>query len=205
MEGKTFHIIGICGIGMSAIAQVLKSEGNIVQGSDRGYQEKRKVDEYEKYNGKIKRILEESGITVFLGHDAKYVINTDVVIYSRAIKADNEELAKAKSIGIELWSRAYALAMILKEKYVIAISGCHGKTTTTAMIGEILYDAGLEPTILCGGIMQRFKNNVKLGKSKLFVIVAIFYYHTLPGTKMEPLLQFLHHDTYSTIQCLPIH
>jgi UDP-N-acetylmuramate--alanine ligase len=159
MVKNNFHIIGICGIGMSAIAQILKSSGYNVQGSD-------------KSPGYMKDKLESQGIKVFICHNENNINDADIVIRSTAVDDNNIELISARNKNKPILSRYEILKKILENKYVIAISGCHGKTTTTNMIGEIFTNAGLDPTIICGGIMNKFKNNVKIGKSKIYIVEA---------------------------------
>ncbi|AHX11683.1 UDP-N-acetylmuramate--alanine ligase [Neorickettsia helminthoeca str. Oregon] len=155
MISGVLHIIGICGIGMSGIAQALKNQGYTVQGSDAD-------------PGDTAHLLARAGIRVV--HGLSYIGDADFIIYSNAVPEDHPELQYARLLGKPLLRRWEILKFLLQDKEVIVVSGCHGKTTTTAMIGEILTDAGKDPTIICGGVMQRFGNNVRLGKSSLYVV-----------------------------------
>ncbi|MGC9286813.1 MAG: UDP-N-acetylmuramate--L-alanine ligase [Hydrogenobaculum sp.] len=156
---RKFHFIGIGGIGMSGIAKILLDMGYEVSGSD------------VKENDVIKE-LKEKGAVIYIGHDAKNVIGKEVVVYSSAISNVNEELLKAKELGLQVISRGDMLADLFRMKEGIAISGSHGKTTTTSMISHISHIAGLDPTVLIGGILQTFGSNAVLGKSELLISEA---------------------------------
>ncbi len=156
---KSFHLIGIGGIGMSAIAQLLKAKGKRVTGSD--------IKE-----SKVTMKLRSLGIEIFLGHNRENLRDTQAVIFSSAIREDNPELTEAKSRGIPIFHRAEALAKLVEGRQVIAVTGSSGKTTTTAMIGHVLYDNGLSPTIIVGGWLKRFDSNVVLGSSDIVVLEA---------------------------------
>lgn len=161
---KKIHCIGIGGIGMSAIAEILIDRGYNVSGSDM-----RESDSTDK--------LISMGAKVALGHMAKNVKeDIDLVIYTAAIADDNPELLKAKSLGIKLLTRAEALGMLMSEYNTsIAISGTHGKTTTTSMVSLILNNAKKDPTILVGGNLSDINGNLKIGKSEYFVTEACEY------------------------------
>lgn len=155
---RNIHLIGIGGIGMSGIAQLLKSEGYEVTGSDIASSE-------------TIRQLTEKGISCFLGHDATNIRGADVVVYSSAISPENPEILAAKSSGILLIPRADMLAEIMRHRQGIAIAGAHGKTTTTSMVGWILKNAGCDPTIVVGGRMDNFGGtNACLGSGPFLVI-----------------------------------
>ncbi|MDD2680384.1 MAG: UDP-N-acetylmuramate--L-alanine ligase [Candidatus Omnitrophica bacterium] len=156
---KHYHLIGIGGIGMSGIAQLLLACGYKVSGSD--LKENRITVE-----------LAESGAHVFLGHNALNVRGADSVIYSSAIKEDNPELKEAKKQGIPLVMRAQALAELMQDKTVITIAGSHGKTTTTSLVAYLLLSAGLFPTVAIGGILKNIATNARLGNGKFFVAEA---------------------------------
>ncbi|MCF0150214.1 MAG: UDP-N-acetylmuramate--L-alanine ligase, partial [Firmicutes bacterium] len=157
------HCIGIGGIGLSAIAFVLKSRGFQVSGSDMK-------------ESTVTEKLKEAGIQVFLGHSEDNLGDADLLVYSAAVSMDNPEIRKAKEKGIAIISRAEALGSIMADyKTSLAISGTHGKTTTTSMVSLILERAGLSPTILVGGILSQFKGNVKVGSGNYFVTEACEY------------------------------
>jgi UDP-N-acetylmuramate--alanine ligase len=160
---KRIHCIGIGGIGLSAIAEILMSRGYQVSGSDM-----RESDMTER--------LISDGANIYLGHRAKNVEGVDLVIYSSAIGADNPELARAKELGIPAVTRAQALGALMGEyDNSIAISGTHGKTTTTSMVSLILRNAKKDPTILVGGNLSEINGNVCVGDNKYFVTEACEY------------------------------
>lgn len=160
---KKIHCIGIGGIGLSAIAEILISRGYSVSGSD--MRESEMTD----------RLIQQ-GANIYLGHRAKNVENVDLVIYSAAIGHDNPELARAEELGIPSITRAQALGVLMDEyENSIAVSGTHGKTTTTSMVSLILKNAKKEPTVLVGGNLAEIDGNVYIGKSKYFVTEACEY------------------------------
>lgn len=160
---KRVHCIGIGGIGLSAIAEILLSRGYEISGSDM-----RESEMTEK--------LINDGADIYLGHRAKNVENADLVIYSAAVGKDNPELARAKELGIPAVTRAQALGALMSEyDNSIAVSGTHGKTTTTSMISLILKAAEKEPTILVGGNLPEIDGNVYVGRNKYFVTEACEY------------------------------
>ena len=162
-EYKAIHCIGIGGIGLSAIAEILRSRGYNVSGSD--MKESDMADR-----------LRSHGIDVHIGHNAENVDQADLIIYSAAIGMDNPELVRAKERNIPAITRAQALGALMQEyDNSIAISGTHGKTTTTAMISLILNDAEMDPTILVGGNLGEIGGNVKVGTSQYFVTEACEY------------------------------
>lgn len=160
---KKIHCIGIGGIGLSAIAEIFMSRGYEVTGSDM-----RESDITEK--------LMAGGAGIFLGHRAKNVENADLVVYTVAVGDDNPELVRARELGIPTVTRAQALGALMKEyDHSIAISGTHGKTTTTSMVSLILKDAQREPTILVGGNLDEIGGNVYVGHKDFFVTEACEY------------------------------
>ncbi len=157
------HCIGIGGIGLSAIAEILIARGYVVTGSDMKESE-------------ITDRLIEMGATVYLGHRDKNILGADLIIYSAAVSPDNPEMRKAIEDGIQIVSRAEALGALMKDySNSIAVSGTHGKTTTTSMISLILENAGKDPTILVGGNLAEINGNVKIGESPFFVTEACEY------------------------------
>jgi len=160
---KHAHCIGVGGIGLSAIAEILLSRDITVTGSDMKESE-------------ITDNLIEKGAHIFLGHRERNVEGADVVIYSAAVGADNPELMRAKELGIPVMTRAEMLGTLMKEhKSSIAISGTHGKTTTTSMVSLILDNAGMKPTILVGGNLTEIGGNVKIGEGDYFITEACEY------------------------------
>lgn len=160
---KNIHCIGVGGIGLSAIAEILLSRGYRVSGSDMK-------------ESSVTRQLEANGVRVFIGHDAANLGDAELLVYSAAVSMENPEIVEAERRGIPVISRAQVLGAIMSDyKISIAISGTHGKTTTTSMVSLILEKAKYEPTILVGGILSEFKSNVKVGNSEYFVTEACEY------------------------------
>ncbi len=156
---KHIHFIGIGGSGMNGIAQVLLNQGFIITGSD--LKESQTVEN-----------LKNMGAKVFIGHKPENVSGADVVVYSSAVKEDNVELLKAKELGIPTIPRGEMLAELMRFKYGIAISGSHGKTTTTSMVGTILGKTGLDPTVVIGGKLEAYGSNARLGRGEFLVTEA---------------------------------
>ena len=158
---KKIHFIGIGGIGMSGIAEVLCNLEFEVSGSDA--RKSRNTERLEKL----------FGIRIAEGHDAQNVRDADVVVYSSAVKEDNPEVVVAKARGIPVIPRAEMLAELMTLKpYAVAVSGTHGKTSTTSMIATLLGDAGFDPTTVVGGVVDTLGSNAKLGSSDWFVTEA---------------------------------
>lgn len=155
----TLHFIGIGGIGMSGIAEVLYALGYQVQGSDMS-------------DGANVERLREKGIEVFIGHDAKHIQDAAIVVRSTAIKEDNPELKAAREQRKTIVRRAEMLAEIMRLKWSIAIAGTHGKTTTTTMVGTMLEEAGYDPTVINGGIINSYGTNTRIGESDWIVAEA---------------------------------
>jgi UDP-N-acetylmuramate--alanine ligase len=157
---KHVHFIGIGGIGMSGIAEVLCNLGFNVSGSD--LKKSRNTDRLELFGAKISE-----------GHAAENVGEADVVVYSSAVKPDNPEVVEAKSRSIPVIPRAEMLAELMTLKpYSVAIAGSHGKTTTTSMVATILGHAGVDPTTIVGGVVDTLGSNARLGQSDWFVTEA---------------------------------
>lgn len=160
---KNIHCIGIGGVGLSAIAEILISRGYNVSGSDMNESD---TTEH----------LASLGAKIYIGHRAENVENADLIVYSAAIAPENPEIVRANEKGIPLAGRAEILGTLMNEfENSIAISGTHGKTTTTSMVSLILEHAKLEPTILVGGQLAEIGGNVKVGHSKYFVTEACEY------------------------------
>jgi UDP-N-acetylmuramate--alanine ligase len=154
------HFIGIGGIGMSGIAEVLANLGFRVTGSD---QKKSEVTAH----------LEELGAEVTEGHAAENVGDAHVVVRSTAVRDDNPEIIEARRRSIPVIPRAEMLAELMRMKpYTVAVAGSHGKTTTTSMVATVLGIAGLDPTFVIGGIVRSYRANARLGKSELMVVEA---------------------------------
>ncbi len=158
-KNKLIHIVGVGGIGMSGIAEILSEMGYQVQGSDI------------KINANIVR-LNKKKIKTFNSHKQSNLKNVSLVVYSSAISKNNIELAHSKKIKIPSISRAEILSQIVKLKKTIAISGSHGKTTTTSLISAVLNGARMKPTVINGGIINQFGTNTKLGSGDWLVVEA---------------------------------
>lgn len=155
---KSIHFVGIGGIGMSGLAEIMNQQGYTVTGSDNQLSE-------------ITDHLASAGVKIYKGHDAKNV-QCDLLVYTSAVNDSNPELAEAKRRGIPTMKRAELLGEFTRNKKAICISGTHGKTTTTAMTGLMLEQAGKDPTMFVGGILQGMKTNAKLGRSEWIVVEA---------------------------------
>jgi len=158
-KAQRIHFIGIGGIGMSGIAEILLNLGNAVSGSDL-----RRTTVTER--------LVSLGATVFEGHAAANVIGADVVVTSSAVNERNAEVVEARRRKIPVIQRAEMLAELMRLKYGIAVAGMHGKTTTTSMIAAVLAAGGLDPTVVVGGRVATMGSNARLGKSEYLVAEA---------------------------------
>ncbi len=153
------HFVGIGGIGMSGIAEVLLSHGYTVQGSDLKA-------------GKITDRLESLGAKVFVGQRAENLDGAEVVVISSAIKPGNPELDAARLNGLPVVRRAEMLAELMRLKSNIAVAGTHGKTTTTSMVAALLDGGGIDPTVINGGIIHAYGSNARMGDSEWMVVEA---------------------------------
>ena len=159
LDTGVFHFVGIGGIGMSGIAEVLKNLGYEVQGSDIG----------ESANVKRLRTL---GIDVKIGHHAEHVSNAAVLVVSSAIKQDNPELLEARALSLPVVRRADMLGELMRLKWAVAVGGTHGKTTTTSLIACLLDAGGKDPTVINGGIINAYGTNARLGEGDWLVAEA---------------------------------
>ena len=155
----TIHFVGIGGIGMSGIAEILNNLGYSVQGSD--------ISD----NANVQR-LRTLGIKVFVGHKAENVEDAKVVVISTAVKPDNPEVTAARAAMIPVVRRAEMLAELMRLKAAIAVGGTHGKTTTTSLVATMLDAAGLDPTVINGGIINSYGTNARLGDGDWMVVEA---------------------------------
>ncbi len=156
---KKIHFVGIGGIGMSGIAELLLNQGFIISGSDLAETE-------------ITKHLKSRGAKITQGHDAAVIQDADVVVKSSAIKDDNPEIATAFAKKIPVIRRAEMLSEIMRMSFGIGIAGTHGKTSTTSMVGMVLNTANLDPTVIVGGIVKNFGSNNLLGSGKHIVVEA---------------------------------
>jgi UDP-N-acetylmuramate--alanine ligase len=153
------HFIGIGGIGMSGIAEILVQSGYLVQGSDI------------KASNNTKR-LEKLGIEVFIGQRKSNIFNAKIIVVSTAISKNNIELVEAKKIFLPIVHRAEMLGELMRLKQSIAIAGTHGKTTTTSLIAKMIEENGMDPTIINGGIISSLDSNARMGKGDWMVVEA---------------------------------
>ncbi|KHL25417.1 UDP-N-acetylmuramate--alanine ligase [Croceibacterium mercuriale] len=155
----TIHFVGIGGIGMSGIAEVMHNLGYHVQGSDQA-------------EGASVERLRGRGIPVSIGHAAANVAGVAVVVVSTAVKRDNPEVAAALSARVPVVRRAEMLAELMRLKSTVAVAGTHGKTTTTSMVAALLDAGGVDPTVINGGIIEQYGSNARLGASEWMVVEA---------------------------------
>jgi UDP-N-acetylmuramate--alanine ligase len=153
------HFIGIGGIGMSGIAEIMLRIGYQVQGSDA------------KASANTER-LEKLGAKIFIGHDAAHVEGASAVVYSTAVKADNPEMVAGRDRRLPLVRRAEMLAELMRLQFSVAVGGTHGKTTTTSMVAALLDAGGLDPTVVNGGIINAYGTNAKVGAGDWIVVEA---------------------------------
>ena len=184
------HMIGIGGAGMSGIAEVLKSRGHEVSGSDL------KESAYT-------RRLREAGVTVYIGHDTGQVGDADQVVISTAIPKTNPELLEARRRSIQILPRAAALASILEGSRSVAVAGTHGKTTTTSMTAHVLKSLGENPTALVGGELNDIGSNVAFGRQDLVVAEADesdrSFLYLRPQVAIVTNVEFDHPDFYDSL------
>ena len=177
---RKLHFVGIGGVGMSAIAEVMLDKGYEISGSDLSESE-------------VVQKLRAKGAVIYKGHNAANVEGKDAVVLSSAIHQDNPELVQAKKLGLKIFHRSDILAFLLNAAKGIAVAGAHGKTTTSSMISVMLEHAGVDPTILIGGFVDYLNGNAKLGKSDYLVAEADesdgsflkFYPHIAVVTNIE--------------------
>ncbi|MFA5500169.1 MAG: UDP-N-acetylmuramate--L-alanine ligase [Candidatus Omnitrophota bacterium] len=192
LEKKAMHFVGIGGIGMSSIALILLRMGYKISGSDI-------------QANSLTEKLKELGATVFIGHSASNVCpDTEIAVYSSSINNSNPEICEAKKRGIPIVRRAEALAELLNNKKGIAVTGTHGKTTTTSLISVMLENCGLDPTAIIGGEVGQFGSNAKFGNGEFLVAEAdesdgsfIYlkpFYSVITNIEME------HVDYYGTLE-----
>jgi UDP-N-acetylmuramate--alanine ligase len=176
------HLVGIGGIGLSAIARVLHGRGHPVTGSDR-------------QASPLTEALAAEGIGVRIGHEAGHVPDSGLVVVSSAVSADNPEVIEARRKGLPVLKREQFLSALTAGHETIAVAGTHGKTTTTAMIAWILVQAELDPTFVVGGVLQNLHTNARAGAGPYFVIEADEYDRAFLGlTPSVAVLTALEHD-----------
>ena len=188
-EIKKIHFVGVGGIGMSGMAELLFNLGYKISGSDLK-------------QSSVTNNLNKIGIKVFIGHNENNIKDIDLLVYSSAVNLDNVEIVKAKNNNIPYIKRAEMLGELLKVKSnSIAVAGTHGKTTTTSMLGVILNTAKIDPTIVVGGIVQDFKTNSVLGKGDTIIVEADEYDKTL--LSLKPNMSIVTNIDLEHIDCYP--
>ena len=188
---KRVHFVGIGGIGMSGLAEILLSHGFEVSGSDMALSE-------------ITESLGKKGITIYEGHSAENLKDVDVLVYSSAVHTDNPEIIAAKERKIPVIKRSELLAEVMRMKYGIGIAGTHGKTTTTSMVGLVLTEGGIDPTIIVGGKLSGLGGtNARLGNGEHIVVEADEFDRTFlklsPTIAAITTLESEHLDTYKDL------
>ncbi len=187
---RKLHFVGIGGAGMSGIAEILKASGYSISGSDLA--ESETTDH-----------MHRLGIPVVIGHEASSIIGADVIVISSAVGEDNPEVQAARSAKVPVIRRAEMLGELMRLKFSIGISGTHGKTTTTSMIGHILTRAGLDPTVIVGGRLINLDANAQLGRSEYLVAEADEYDHSFlalnPTVAIATNLEEDHLDCYKDL------
>ncbi len=153
------HFVGIGGIGMSGIAEVMHNLGYDVRGSDIA-------------DGPNVQRLREKGIEVFIGHEAANIEGADALVVSTAVKASNPEVAAARAKHVPVVRRADMLAELMRLKWNVCVAGTHGKTTTTSMVAALMDEAGLDPTVINGGVINAYGTNARIGEGDWMVVEA---------------------------------
>jgi len=187
------HFVGVGGVGMSGIAEILLNLGYRVTGSD------------QKRNEAVER-LEQAGAKVFIGHAASHVEGAHVVVYSSAVTRDNVEVHEAHQRGIPTIPRAEMLAELMRLKYGVAVAGTHGKTTTTSMIGAVLSEGRYDPTIVVGGRVLSMGSNARLGQGEYLVAEADesdgSFLKLAPTVAVVTTIDAEHLDHYGTLEAI---
>ncbi len=154
------HFMGIGGIGMSGIAEILRLRGYTVSGCDLGG------------TSKTLEHLRSIGCSIHQGHDVAHIHNADVLVYSSAVKHDSPEIQAALEKGVPVIPRALMLGELMRTKYSVAVSGAHGKTTTTSLISHIMIEADKQPSVIIGGILKNIANNAQVGGGEILIAEA---------------------------------
>lgn len=192
MTNKThkYHLLGLGGAGMSALAGILLARGYQVTGSDLK-------------ESAILASLKARGARYYIGHSGEQIGDADIVIRSGAVQDDNPELVAAARKKLPILSRGEAIRELFKGATMLAVSGSHGKSSTTSMLGQILTELGLNPTVLVGGYVQAFEGNYQIGRDDLVVIEACeydkFFLHLQPTYAAVLNLELEHTDQYPTL------
>lgn len=184
---QRIHFVGIGGAGMSGIAEVLLNEGYAISGSDIA-------------QNAVTERLTEKGATIFIGHSEANIEGASVVVVSTAINRENPELKAAQDARIPVVRRAEMLAELMRYRHGIAVAGTHGKTTTTALVTQIYFEAGLDPTFVNGGLVKSAGTNARLGSSRILIAEAdesdASFLHLQPMVAIVTNIEADHMDTY---------
>ena len=184
---KKIHLIGIGGIGMSGIAELLFNKNFFITGSD--------ISD----SPNVQR-LKDLGIKIFIGHDKKNITNSELVIFSDAIPKNNIELKEAFNKNLLVYPRAKMISEIAKlNNSTVGIAGTHGKTTTTSMVGNILQNLNLDPTVIVGGVVKSLESNSLLGSGETFVVEADEYNKSL--LHLNPTIAVINNIDFEHIEC----
>ena len=184
---KNIHFVGVGGIGMSGMAELLYRTGYFISGSDLEQNERTKF-------------LSNLGLDISIGHKENNVINASLVVFSSAVKEDNIEIKRARDLEIPVMRRAEMLAELVRIKPLsIGVSGTHGKTTTCSLIGSILHRAKKEPTIVIGGIVKEFDTNAISGKGEVIVVEADEYDKTF--LSLHPVISIINNIEEEHLDC----
>lgn len=188
--GMHFHLVGIGGSGISAIAQVLLGRGYVVSGSDQ-------------QSNELTAALQAKGVTIYRGHQAENVIEADALVISSAIPSSNPEVVAAKAQGTPVLKRMDLLGHLMEGTIGIAVAGTHGKTTTSGMIAQILMAASLDPTVIVGGVLPSLGTNGRHGNGNYFVVEADEYDYMFLGLRPQLIiitnLEHDHPDVFPTM------
>ncbi|NVJ51452.1 MAG: UDP-N-acetylmuramate--L-alanine ligase, partial [Gammaproteobacteria bacterium] len=184
---RQIHFVGIGGVGMSGIAEVLLNQGYRISGSDRN-------------ESNITKRLSQMGADIVFNHAANNVLGADVIVVSTAIQDDNPEVEAARMRRIPVVRRAEMLAELMRYRHGIAIAGTHGKTTTTSLITDVCAKGGLDPTFVIGGVLNSAGSNARLGTSRYFIAEAdesdASFLHLQPMVSVVTNIDADHMDTY---------
>ena len=188
---KTIHFIGIGGIGMSALARFFLREKKRVQGSDRAVSQ-------------ITEALESEGVVFFAEQVASNIsVDIDMIVYTEAMSPEHEEMKEARALGVPMMNYFEALGLVANPYYLIAVAGTHGKTTTTAMLTDVLEEAGLDPTAVIGSLRGKTGSNFRGGKSQYAIVEACEYkrdfLHLKPDILVITNIEFEHVDYYKDL------
>ncbi|HET7712010.1 MAG TPA: UDP-N-acetylmuramate--L-alanine ligase, partial [Thermoanaerobaculia bacterium] len=190
---KHIHFVGIGGIGMSAMAEILAGEGVTVSGCDAR-------------RSASTRLMETRGVAVTIGHDPAHLDGVDLVVVTAAVKGESAEIAEAQARKIPVMRRAELLGQIVSRKRAVGVAGTHGKTTTSAMIACVLEEAGLDPTVLVGGIIRNFDSNAKRGHGQFLVVEADEYdrtfHHLHPEVAVVTNVEADHLEYYGSFEAI---